>query len=170
MHFNPVNNSEGSGRLNHTVINKQTLTSQYLSALVFNNQALPTLRSFGLINVYLDDYGHSKRHSGDCLFFLFSNKNKPDYDSFERKIADFASFHDYYEVPQPEDLQRMYIFKVHPAYRRDLFSFKYNRLDELSEQFFRVVDPQINVSELKVELDKEIYRFNNYLEIIKEGL
>jgi uncharacterized FlgJ-related protein len=47
---------------------------------------------------------------------------------------------------------------------------KYNRLDELSEQFFRVVDPQINVSELKVELDKEIYRFNNYLEIIKEGL
>lgn len=155
---------------NFMIINKQTLTSRYLSALIFNREALPTLRSFGLINAYLDDYGYHKRYSADCLFFLFSSKGKQEYDSFERKISDFASFHDYYEVPQPEDLQRMYVFKVHPVYKRDLFSFKHNRFDELSSQFFSVVDSEINVKELYVDLDKEIYRFNNYLETIKEGL
>lgn len=155
---------------NFMTLNKQTLTSRYLSALIFNKEALPTLRSFGLINVYLDDYGYHKRYSGDCLFFLFSSKGKQDYDSFERKITDFASFHDYYEVPQLDDLQRMYVFKVHSVYKRDLFSFKHSRLDELSNQFFGVVNVDVNFQELTVEIDKEIYRFNSHLEIIKEGL
>lgn len=148
-------------------MNKLTMSTRFLTPIIFNKDALATLRTFGLVNVYLDDYGHSKRYK-DCLFFLFHPKYTSDFDSFEHKIAEFNSFYDYYDIETPHYTARMYVFKVHDLYRKDLFSFKSNRLFDLSSSFYEVSEPDLDLSEQQVNIQDEIYRFNLYLESVRE--
>ncbi len=115
--------------VNFVLVNTPTNTARFLTCMIFNKDALATLRTYGLVNVYLDDYGHSKKYK-DCLFFLFHLKETKDFDQFQFKLADFTSFYDFYDITTPTNTMRMYVFKVHDLYRRDLFSFKHGRFDE----------------------------------------
>jgi hypothetical protein len=133
--------------------------------MIFNKDALAILRTYGLVNVYLDDYGHTKKYK-DCLFFLFHLKETKEYEEFQAKIANFSAFYDYYDVPNGDKMMRMYVFKIHDVYRRDLFSFRHERFDELSQQFLDIVDREANFTTVQVDITQEIYRFN--LETIKE--
>jgi hypothetical protein len=155
--------------VNFVLVNPPTNTARYLTAVVFNKDALAILRTYGLINVYLDDYGHSKKYK-DCLFFLFQLSETKDYDEFQVKIADFNSFYDYYDIETPTGTMRMYVFKIHDAYRKDLFSFRHERFDEFSRYFLAISDSEIDFSQVKIDLSQEIYRFNLYLETIKEDI
>lgn len=155
--------------VNFVLVNIPTSTARYLTPLIFNRDALATLRTYGLLNVYLDDYGHTKKYK-DCLFFLFHLKETKDFDEFQYKLADFKSFYDFYDVETPTGVMRMYVFKVHDVYRRDLFSFRHSRFDELSYHFLDVSDPELNLEKINVDITQEIYRFKNHLETTKEDL
>lgn len=151
------------------LVNPPTNTAKYLTTLVFNKEALSVLRSYGLVNVYLDDYGHTKKYK-DCLFFLFFLKDDLVYEEFQNKLANFNSFYDYYDVVTPANTMRMYVFKVHDLYRQDLFSFKHSRFDEFTKHFYDVSESDLDFSKVTLDLSEEIYRFNDHLEIIKEDL
>ena len=155
--------------VNFVLVNTPTNTARFLTCMIFNKDALAVLRTYGLLNVYLDDYGHTKRYK-DCLFFLFTLKDTKDFDGFQNKIIDFASFYDYYDIPNGPNMMRMYVFKVHDLYRRDLFSFRHERFDEFSSNFLDIVDEMTDFTKVKIDLTQEIYRFNHYLETIKEDL
>ena len=71
-------------------VNQLTDTGRLLTSMIFNKKSLSILHSYGLMNVYLDDYGCSKRYE-DCLFFLFNSKNINNYDEFEKTLANFKS-------------------------------------------------------------------------------
>jgi|694.fasta_scaffold05869_24 hypothetical protein len=155
--------------VNFVLVNPPTNTARFLTCMIFNKDALATLRIYGLVNVYLDDYGHSKKYR-DCLFFLFHLKDNKDFDEFQFKLADFTSFYDFYDVVTPDNTMRMYVFKVHDVYRRDLFSFKHSRVDELSKSFLNIADPEADFTKLQIDITQEIYRFYHYLETIKEDI
>jgi hypothetical protein len=155
--------------VNFVLVNTPTNTARFLTCMIFNKDALATLRTYGLVNVYLDDYGHSKKYK-DCLFFLFHLKETKDFDQFQFKLADFTSFYDFYDITTPTNTMRMYVFKVHDLYRRDLFSFKHGRFDEFTTQFKSICDPETNFSEVKLDITQEIYRFHHFLETIKEDI
>lgn len=145
-----------------------TKTALHLTPMIFNKDALAVLRTYGLLNVYLDDYGSTKKYK-DCLFFLFKTIDTKDFHEFQHKIADFNSFYDYYDIETANGSLRMFVFKVHDVYRRDLFSFRHSRFDELSDHFLHIVDEQ-DFTEVKINVAEEIYRFSPSLEIIKEDL
>lgn len=151
------------------LVNPPTNTARYLISIIFNKDALAVLRTYGLLNVYLDDYGHTKRYK-DCLFFLFKLAEDKEYREFEVRIADFNSFYDYYDIETPDGTLRMYVFKVHDLYRQDLFSFKHERFDEFTKHFLSISDSEVDFSTVKINLVEEIYRFNHALETIKEDL
>jgi len=155
--------------VNFVLVNTPTNTARFLTCMIFNKDALATLRTYGLVNVYLDDYGHSKKYK-DCLFFLFHLKETKDFDQFQFKLADFTSFYDFYDITTPTNTMRMYVFRVHDLYRRDLFSFKHGRFDEFTTQFKSICDPETNFSEVKLDITQEIYRFHHFLETIKEDI
>jgi len=158
------------------IVNHLSQSAKYLTPLVFNKEALQILLKFGLFNVYLDDYGHTRKYK-NCLFFLFGGTKMENFDKFEDKITSFSSFYDYYDVvPQgyPKDLPtpeyRMYVFKLQPGYYADLFSFKHGRFDELSEEFYRAGGYLSTISNIHIDLSKEIYRFEKTLVKEKEAL
>lgn len=151
--------------VNFVLVSTPTNTARFLTCMIFNKDALAILRTYGLVNVYLDDYGHTKKYK-DCLFFLFHLKETKEYEEFQAKIANFSAFYDYYDVPNGDKMMRMYVFKIHDVYRRDLFSFRHERFDELSQQFLDIVDREANFTTVQVDITQEIYRFN--LETIKE--
>ena len=155
--------------VNFVLVNTPTNTARFLTCMIFNKDALATLRTYGLVNVYLDDYGHSKKYK-DCLFFLFHLKETKDFDQFQFKLADFTSFYDFYDITTPTNTMRMYVFRVHDLYRRDLFSFKHGRFDEFTTQFKSICDPETNFSEVKLDITQEIYRFHHFIETIKEDI
>lgn len=155
--------------VNFVLVNTPTNTARFLTCMIFNKDALATLRTYGLVNVYLDDYGHSKKYK-DCLFFLFHLKETKDFDQFQFKLADFTSFYDFYDITTPTNTMRMYVFRVHDLYRRDLFSFKHGRFDEFTTHFKSICDPETNFSEVKLDITQEIYRFHHFLETIKEDI
>ena len=155
--------------VNFVLVSIPTDTARFLTCMVFNKDALATLRTYGLVNVYLDDYGHTKKYK-DCLFFLFHLRETKDYEEFQAKIADFNSFYDYYDIPNGEGMMRMYVFRVHDVYRRDLFSFRHGRFDEFTRGFLDISDPEANFTKVEVGITQEIYRFNLQLETIKEDL
>ena len=155
--------------VNFVLVSTPTNTARFLTCMIFNKDALATLRTYGLVNVYLDDYGYSKKYK-DCLFFLFHLKDNKDFDEFQFKLADFTSFYDFYDVVTPDNIMRMYVFKVHDVYRRDLFSFKHSRLDELSKTFLNIADPEADFSKVQVDVTQEIYRFHHHLQTIKEDI
>jgi hypothetical protein len=151
------------------LVNSPTNTARYLTPLIFNKEALAILRTYGLINIYLDDYGISKKYT-NCLFFLFKLKEDKSYLEFQSKILDFNSFYDYYDVTSPSGSMRMYVFKVHKVYHRDLFSFRHERFDELSDRFLDIADSEVDFSEVKLDISHEIYRFDLVLETTKEDI
>lgn len=155
--------------VNFVLVSIPTSTARFLTCMVFNKDALATLRTYGLVNVYLDDYGHSKKYK-DCLFFLFHLRETKDYEEFQAKIADFTAFYDYYDIPNGDSMMRMYVFKVHNVYRRDLFSFRHGRFDEFTSSFLDIADPEADFSKVEIDITQEIYRFNLHLETIKEDL
>lgn len=146
-------------------VNQLTHTGKFLSSMIFNKNALPILHNYGLMNVYMDDYGASKRYE-NCLFFLFNSKNIQNYTEFEYSIAEFKSFYDYYDVKYPKELGelRMYVFKVHNVYKQDLFSFKHERFEELSNNYFKIA-PDEDIVSVSLNYDREIYRFNTNLDL-----
>jgi hypothetical protein len=143
---------------NFVVLNQYTLTSRYLTPMIFNKDALASLSVFGLMNVYLDDYGSSKKYD-NCLFFLFAVSDDLEFNKLQKTIANFNSFYDYYDINEGGQELRMFVFKVHNIYERDLFSFKHNRMDELSESFLKLLDNDVDFTNLIVNLPGEIYRF-----------
>jgi hypothetical protein len=145
-----------------------TKTALYLTPMIFNKDALAVLRTYGLLNVYLDDYGSSKKYK-DCLFFLFKIIDTKEFQEFQHKIADFNSFYDYYDIETLNGSLRMFVFKIHDVYRRDLFSFRHSRFDELSTHFLNIAD-EVDFTQVKLSVSEEIYRFSPSLEIIKEDL
>lgn len=151
------------------LVNPPTNSARYLIALIFNKDALAVLRTYGLVNVYLDDYGHSKKYK-NCLLFLFKVNDTKDFTEFEVRIADFNSFYDYYDIETPDGTMRMYVFKVHDLYHQDLFSFRHERFDELSKHFMNISDSELDLSQVKIDLSEEIYRFHHVLKTIKEDL
>jgi hypothetical protein len=155
--------------VNFVLVSAPTNTARFLTCMIFNRDALAILRTYGLVNVYLDDYGHTKKYK-DCLFFLFHLKETKEYDEFQVKIANFSAFYDYYDVPNGDKMMRMYVFKIHNVYRRDLFSFRHERFDELSSQFLEILDPGTNFTAVEIDITQEIYRFKLHLETIKEDL
>ena len=155
--------------VNFVLVSTPTNTARYLTCMIFNKDALATLRTYGLVNVYIDDYGYSKKYK-DCLFFLFHLKESRDFDEFEFKLADFTSFYDFYDVITPTNNMRMYVFKVHDLYKMDLFSYKHGRFDEFTRHFKGICDPEVDFSTIKLDITQEIYRFHHYLETIKEDI
>lgn len=129
-------------------------STRFLIPIIFSPEAVASLSIYGLQGVYLDDYGYRSKFL-NCLFFLFKPKSSH-YSEFEKKIADFESFTDWYEL---KDGKRMYVFKIHPAYYEDIESFRSNRLEEMSERFYEISEPGLNLLGVNVDLSKEIYRF-----------
>jgi hypothetical protein len=150
------------------LLENPTKTALHLTPMIFNKDALAVLRTYGLLNVYLDDYGSSKKYK-DCLFFLFKIIDTKEFQEFQHKIADFNSFYDYYDMQTLNGSLRMFVFKVHDIYRRDLFSFRHSRFDELSNHFLNIAD-EVDFTQVKLNVCEEIYRFSPSLEIIKEDL
>ena len=141
-----------------TPFEQLTVSASVLSLTVFKQGSFPMLRNFGLENVYVDDYGCKKRHE-NCLFYLYSPNRKVDYLSFERSIADFNSFYDWYDV---ED-KRMYIFKVNPIYLEDYHDIKQNRFNNLSPEFTEINKIKLSDGDIFFDPSKEIFRFSEHL-------
>jgi hypothetical protein len=155
--------------VNFVVVNRPTDTYVHLAPMIFSRQSLPTLRSFGLVNAYFDDYGQPRKYK-NCLFFLFHVKDEKTFEQFEDKITSFTSFFDYYDVPSQVDFKRMYVYRVNDVYLRDLFSFRHRRFDELTEGFKKISLKDINYDDIEFDLTNEIYRFHYSLDTIKEDL
>jgi hypothetical protein len=136
-----------------TKISDLNLTSKLLCPFIFKKESFPFLINGGLINVYLDDYGCKSKYS-NCLFFLFNTSNKY-YLELERNITDFKSFFDWYDV---KENFRMLLFKVGPAYQKDLQNFRYNILDDFSSDAL-IVFP-ITSFNFTVDYTQEIYRYH----------
>ena len=155
--------------VNFVLVNTPTNTARFLTPMIFNKDALAILRTHGLVNVFLDDYGCRKKYKS-CLFFLFHVKDDKDFEEFQNKITDFTSFYDYYDVPNNENIMRMFLFKVHHVYHRDLFSFRHERFDEFSKSYLNIVDRNSDFTQVKIDVTQEIYRFHHHLQTIKEDL
>lgn len=160
---------------NFVIVNQLNNTARYLTPLIFNRDAINVLQKYGLMNVYLDDYGNTRKYK-NCLFFLFGGTSMMGYDKFEDKITSFNSFYDFYDIiPEgfPPHLKRpeyrMYVFAVHPIYYQDLFSFKHGRFDELSSEFYKAGGYIETLEPVKIDMSKEIYRFNKCLQIEREA-
>ena len=135
--------------------NRQNLnvSTKCLVNLVFSPNSLSMLLESGLINVYIDDYGHKCRYK-DCLLFLFDTDSRY-YNSLERKITAFQSFCDWYDVSPS---RRMLVFKIGSAYKNDLDNFKHMGTMEFSEGFQKVTGLENSASIIDLELKREIYR------------
>lgn len=128
-------------------------STRLLVPIIFSRDNASILNSFGFKGVYLDDYGYRSKFE-NCLFFLFNTKVKF-FPEFEKKIANFDSFIDWYDV---DNDHRMYIFRVNSLYHADIKAFRNNKLNELSENYYQVSHP-ISLNGINVDLSKEIYRF-----------
>jgi hypothetical protein len=146
---------------NYIGVNEDTNnTTKFLTPMIFTSgaQAARLLFNFGLVNVYLDDYGFRVKHC-NCLFFLFEPVDSAAFKAFEGKITNFDSFFDYYEV----DERIMYVFKPNKVYHKDLEMFKQGRFDEFSEDYKILLHKDIKFDDVVVDITKEIYRFEESL-------
>jgi hypothetical protein len=141
-----------------TTFEQLTVTARVLSLTVFKQASFPMLRNYGLENVYVDDYGCTKRHE-NCLFYLYNPNRKVDYITFERGIADFQSFYDWYDVGD----KRMYVFKVNPIYLEDYHDIKQNRFNNLSLEFEAINKVKLLDGDIFFDPSKEIFRFEQHL-------
>lgn len=141
-----------------TTFEQLTVSAKVLSVMVFKQGSFPMLRNYGLQNVYIDDYGCGKKYE-NCLFYLFTPNKKVDYLSFERGIADFGAFYDWYDIGE----QRMYVFKVNPIYLEDYHDVKQNRFTSLSPAFNSINKADLKNGDIYFDLSKEIFRFDQHL-------
>jgi hypothetical protein len=139
-----------------------TITARLLSPMIVRKESFSMLRNHGLLNVYTDDYGHKYKYD-NCLYYLFDPSKSSDYLKFERTLADFASFYDWY----PVDNLKMYVFHINPVYGIDLVNFKQNRFDNFGPEFNKILE-RINLKDVYFDPTKEIYRFSEHL-LIKKG-
>ncbi len=146
---------------NKVVDTSLNYTTRFLSPLIFTargDESLRVLLNFGLINVYVDDYGYKSKYLY-CLFYLFKPTDKAAFEEFQKKITSFDSFYDYYEV---ED-KIMFVFRVNSIYRRDIEMFKQNRFHDMSEDYKLLFHRNIKFNDIDMDLPKEIYRFEEFL-------
>jgi len=131
-------------------------TTKFLCPMIFTSGANASrlLSNFGLVNVYVDDYGYKCKYT-NCLFFLFKPTDKEAFQMFEDKITNFDSFYDYYDV----DEMRMFVFKTSSLYHRDIELFKQGRFEEMSKDYKSLLHRDINFKDVVVDIPKEIYRF-----------
>ena len=131
-------------------------TTKFLSPMIFTSGANASrlLANFGLVNVYLDDYGYKSKFN-NCLFFLFKPTDKEAFEMFEDKITGFDSFYDYYDV---EDM-RMYVFRPSKIYHRDLELFKQGRFSDMSQDYKSLLHKNISFDGVVIDIPKEIFRF-----------
>lgn len=135
-------------------------STKFLSQIIFTSGAHASrlLQNFGLINVYVDDYGYKSKYK-NCLFFLFKETESSAFDAFETKITSFDSFYDYYDI---ED-KRMFVFKPSPIYHRDIEMFKQGRFKDMSSDYKLLLHPNIKFDDVVIDITKEIYRFEETL-------
>ena len=131
------------------------MTSKLFTGLIFNSSSLPMLVDSGLINVYIDDYGHNCRYQ-NCILFLFDTSFRF-YSSLEEKVASFQSFYDWYDVGAQK--QRMLVFKVGPTYQNDFYKLKHMIPGKYSDEFKKVTNLHSDLI-INMDLSKEIYRYN----------
>ena len=136
-------------------------TTRFLSPLIFTargDESLRVLLNFGLINVYIDDYGYKSKYLY-CLFYLFKPTDKVAFEEFQKKVTSFDTFYDYYEV----DDKIMFVFRPNQIYRRDIEMFKQNRFHDMSEDYKLLFHRNTKFNEIDMDLTKEIYRFEDFL-------
>ena len=136
-------------------------TTRFLSPLIFTargDESLRVLVNFGLINVYIDDYGYKSKYQY-CLFYLFKPTDPSAFEEFQKKITSFDTFYDYYEV----DDKMMFVFRPNSIYRRDIEMFKQNRFHDMSEDYKILFHRNTKFNEIDMDITKEIYRFEDYL-------
>lgn len=131
------------------------LTTKLLSGFIFAPESLVPLLDFGLVSIYLEDYGHRLKYK-NCLLALFDTRN-PKYALAEQKITEFPSFSDYYDLKDDSGL-RMLVFKVLPNLVVDLSSFK-SGIMEFSDAALKVM-PVVAFKNITLDIEKEIYRYN----------
>lgn len=131
-------------------------TTKFLSPMIFTSgaNAARLLANFGLVNVYVDDYGYKSKYN-NCLFFLFKPTDKEAFKLFEGKITGFDSFYDYYEI----DDMIMYVFRPSSLYHRDIDLFKQGRFEDMSKDYKSLLHRDINFKDVVVDIPKEIFRF-----------
>ena len=150
-----------SGLYNKVVNTSLNNSTRFLSPLIFTargEESLRVLLNFGLINVYVDDYGYKSKYLY-CLFFLFKPTDRAAFNEFQKKITNFDSFYDYYEL---ED-KIMFVFRVNSIYRRDIDLFKQNRFHDMSDDYKILFHRNIKFNDIDMDIRKEIYRFEEYL-------
>ena len=136
-------------------------TTRFLSPLIFTargDESLRVLLNFGLINVYIDDYGYKSKYLY-CLFYLFKPTDQTAFEEFQKKVTSFDTFYDYYEV----DDKIMFVFRPNQIYRRDIEMFKQNRFHDMSEDYKLLFHRNTKFNEIDMDLTKEIYRFEDFL-------
>ena len=141
-----------------TVTNHAT---NVLYPLIFQKGSLNTLKSVGLLGVYVDDYGSRKKYRR-CIFFHFkmvnefldTTKQGVKIQGFMESVLEFKSFYDFYET----DEGIMLVFKYNPMFTRDVKAFKEGKFSKFSNEFLTQVNNEYN-SDVEMDLTKEIYRF-----------
>jgi hypothetical protein len=150
-----------SGLYNKVVNTSLNNSTRFLSPLIFTargEESLRVLLNFGLINVYVDDYGYKSKYLY-CLFFLFKPTDQAAFNEFQKKITSFDTFYDYYEV----DDKLMFVFRPNSVYRRDIDRFKQNRFHDMSDDYKILFHRNIKFNDIDMDIRKEIYRFEEYL-------
>lgn len=138
-------------------------TTKYLSHLIFKPGSTSSLVSFGLQNVYIDDYSHRCKYV-NCLLFLLTppqTREAKSYKIFEEKIITFNSFYDYYDTKEGI----MYVFKVPDGLIEDYNVFTSKRFDDLSETFWKSIGAKVplDFSHVQFPIEEQIYRFEDNL-------
>lgn len=139
--------------LHETKLSELNLTTKLLTNLIFSEASIGLLVSSGLLNAYIDDFGHRAKYK-NCIYFVFNVKSIY-YESLEKKITNFVAFHDWYDV---NDSTRVLVFKVGTAYAQDLENFRNNIFDDFSSQALSRL-PIVNFN-FNLDYSKEIYRYN----------
>lgn len=140
---------------NKVDISRFNWTSKLFTGLIFNKGSLPMLVDSGLINVYIDDYGHRCKYQ-NCILFLFDTSFRF-YPTLEEKISSFQAFYDWYDVGIKD--RRMLVFKVGKAYQKDFYKLKHMIPGKYSDEFKKVTNLQSDLI-MRIDYSKEIYRYN----------
>jgi len=148
-------------------------TTKYLSHLIFKPSSMVALRTYGLENVFIDDYSHRCKYI-DCLLFLVNPKfpvSSKTYEEFQDKLINFISFSDYYEIEN----KVMYVFKIPKDLIMDFHHFRLKNYKNLSDEFWQSLGARVplDFSHVRFDVEKEVYRFNTNIviknELIKKG-
>lgn len=131
-------------------------TTKFLTPMIFTTgaNALRMLSNFGLVNVYVDDYGYKSKYQS-CLFFLFNPPESASFEVFQDKITSFDSFYDFYDI----DTLRMFVFRPNVTYIKDIDLFKQGRFKEMSVDYRALLHRNTSFDGVVIDIPKEIYRF-----------